>query len=150
MPNLNCHRQIGRCAGAVAAIVCAQDQDPLGLLLEAIGGVLGGDLGGRLPDGFDPPIHSYHRSLGHGVAPSLAVGRALVIRVPAWQEALRDHARRYEHQWQFGASEKERNSALLRMTLCRLLAGAIPGLIAGYASHLVLDLGTPRSLPLIG
>jgi hypothetical protein len=44
----------------------------------------------------------------------------------------------------------ERMVAQLEALLWYLLAGAVVGLMAGYASHLILDAGTTRGLPLVG
>jgi hypothetical protein len=33
--------------------------------------------------------------------------------------------------------------------LCRLVSGALAGLIAGYGSHVMLDARTPAGIPLI-
>jgi hypothetical protein len=84
------------------------------------------------------------------VVPNVAAGRFLVKRLPACQLALRAEADRHAARWQNGASGPEAVGAFLGEVLCRLSAGALPGLIAGYVSHLALDLGTPRRLPLIG
>lgn len=150
MANYHEHRYAGRLCGALAAWLYAQDQGPLGQVLETIGGGIAGDLGGALPDWFDPPTHSYHRSLAHGVAPAVVAGRALIDQLPISQRSLREAAVQCEERWRSGASESERAEGLLGMLACRIVAGALPGLIAGYASHLVLDFRTPRCLPLIG
>lgn len=144
------HRDAGRLCGALAACLHTQDQGPLGQILETIGGGIAGDLGGLLPDWFDPPIHSYHRSFAHGVAPTMLAGRALIEQLPTWQRSLREAAVRCEVRWRLGTSESERAEGFLGMLACRFLAGTLPGLLAGYASHLVLDSRTPRCLPLIG
>ncbi len=36
-----------------------------------------------------------------------------------------------------------------RHLICRIVAGAMAGAAAGYASHLLLDAATPRGLPLL-
>jgi hypothetical protein len=91
-----------------------------------------------------------NRSLGHGVLPSVAGAGFLVKQVPAWQRALRGEADRRAALRANGATGPDAVAAFLGEVACRLLAGALPGLIAGYVSHLALDLGTPRRLPLIG
>ena len=136
--------------GAAVALALAEDHRPLAAGLEALGGALAGDLGGQLPDEFDPPLHGYHRSLGHGVVPCLTAGRAMAAKVTVWQRSIRSEGALNEQRWRLGVTENERLDGFVRMIVCRLLVGALPGLIAGYASHLVLDLGTPRRLPLIG
>ena len=47
------------------------------------------------------------------------------------------------------ADQAEVKGDMLPAALCLFAAGAIPGLAAGYLSHLVLDFSTPRGLPLL-
>jgi hypothetical protein len=43
----------------------------------------------------------------------------------------------------------ERSGLWLSEMICHVLAGMIYGLPVGYASHLILDAGTPRCIPII-
>jgi hypothetical protein len=84
------------------------------------------------------------------VVPTAVAGRALIEQMPILQRSVREAADRCEQRWLCGTTESERAQALLWMVVFRLLAGALPGFVAGYASHLVMDFRTPRCLPLIG
>lgn len=142
------HRAIGTIAGGAYALAKAQQQLPEQLALEVLGGILGGNLGARLPDVFDPPFHPGHRALAHGVVPVVAVGRAAAGALDGWQTQLRVEAARR------AALRTSAETALARLwhalveVLCRLGAGALAGLLAGYGSHVALDAFTPASLPL--
>lgn len=70
--------------------------------------------------------------------------------IPEWQQALRNGAARCQQQMAAGPTGAARFWGGVGMAACHLLAGALPGLVAGYGSHLVADLGTPRRLPLLG
>jgi len=133
------HRAIGTAAGAGYALAKANQQAPEHVLLEILRGALAGNFGARLPDVFDSPLHPGHRSLAHGIVPVATAGRAAVNALDGWQVQLRAEANRtLERLWQ----------ALVEV-LCRLGAGALAGLLAGYGSHVALDAFTPVSLPLL-
>jgi hypothetical protein len=84
------------------------------------------------------------------VVPNVAAGRFLLKQLPAWQRALRAEADCHAARRRNAASDADAFRAFVGEAVCRLLAGALPGLVAGYASHLALDLTTPRRLPLFG
>lgn len=137
--------------GAVAASYFGAGENRTDLVLEAIGGALGGWVGGRLPDLLNPPTSPRHRTWAHGVVPASAAGSTIVRLelIAGWQAHLRAEADRLA---------KARLSLIDRVDqlwnaflelVCRLLAGAAPGLVVGYFSHLILDAATPAGLPLI-
>lgn len=143
------HRAIGTIAGGGYALATAQQQRPEHLLLEFLGGLVAGAVGGRLPDVFDPPTHPGHRSLAHGIAPVAALGTVAVRSLDGAQAWLRaEAARRAALSASAGTPLQRLWQALLEL-LCRLGAGALAGLIGGYGSHLALDAFTPAGLPLI-
>jgi hypothetical protein len=150
VPNLKCHRPVGQLVGGFAAICCAADQNFLGQSLETVGGVLGGDVGARLPDCIDPPLHSFHRRVGHGVVPVAAAAGTVVACLPEWQRSLRNAAGQCEQCWRAGAGDWAKADGFLGMALFCIAAGTLPGVVAGYASHLIMDLGTPRRLSWVG
>jgi hypothetical protein len=55
MPNCIVHRLVAAPTGAVLAFDCARTQAPAARFWETLGGGLGGDLGGGLPDIWNPP-----------------------------------------------------------------------------------------------
>jgi membrane-bound metal-dependent hydrolase YbcI (DUF457 family) len=148
MPNYSTHAQTGAMVGALAAVYRARSAPTDQMVAETVGGLLGGWLGGILPDVLEPARDPNHRKLAH----SLAAGGALTLaRIAEWQAGCRtaaDAATSRSLMHPMGSSE--RSSAEWDAFFWRLLAGALVGLVAGYASHLALDAGTPRGLPLLG
>jgi hypothetical protein len=55
------------------------------------------------------------------------------------------------HSWQAGQCQDPILAVWhsLMEIACRLLAGFLAGLFAGYISHVALDFATPRCLPLV-
>lgn len=149
MSDSRTHRAIGTIAGGGYALAKAQRQLPEHLALEVLGGLLAGNLGARLPDVFDPPLHPGHRALAHGVVPVVAVGQAAVGALDGWQTQLRAAAARRAALRASAETPLERLWHALVELLCRLGAGALAGLLAGYGSHVALDAFTPSSLPLL-
>ena len=148
MPRRATHSSVGATAGMVAAVYRVRAMPADHAVAAAVGGLLGGAIGGVVPDVLEPATHPNHRGFAH----SAVAGGALVFapvaefeascqaKAAAWDEAAGANPQ--------GSAERSR--AELRAWLWRLLAGAAVGIVAGYASHLVLDACTPRSLPLIG
>jgi hypothetical protein len=66
-----------------------------------------------------------------------------------WQAQLRAEASRRASLRQPAVTSFERFWQVLVEILCRLGAGALAGLLAGYGSHVALDAFTPASLPLL-
>lgn len=126
----------------------ARPQSPEHVLLEILGGLVGGNMGARLPDAFDPPNHPGHRSLAHGAVPMTVAGTAAVNALDGWQGRLRVEANRRAVLRVSAATPIERLWHALLELLCRIGAGALAGLLAGYGSHLALDAFTAASLPL--
>jgi uncharacterized membrane protein YfcA len=136
-------------AGAGYAFARAQQQAPEHLVLEVVGGLLAGNLGARLPDLFDPPLHPGHRSLAHGVVPVVAAGRVAVGSLDRWQAQFRAEAGSRAGLRATATTELERSWHALVELLFRVGAGALAGVLAGYGSHIALDAFTPASLPLL-
>jgi len=116
------HTIIGTAAGSVVGLTAKDvpEDEQLWVFLAA---VVGGALGGKMPDILEPSLNNpNHRQFCHSVA---------VLAVGGWLYALlRD--------WD-GQSPTD-----------RLVKHFIMGVLAGYGSHLGLDATTPRSLPLLG
>lgn len=75
-------------------------------------------LGGIAPDGLEPALSPWHRSLGHSVSAG-AVSAGVIA-----------------HNWSASETGPGSTFSLLFFAL-------------GYFTHLVLDAGTPRGLPLV-
>jgi len=113
------HRNVALVCSAVAAILQECPKDERLVLGLALAG--GGILGAKLPDVLEPAIHSHHRAFCHSL---------VVLGGAAW--AI------------FKILEWPRDTPGQR-----LLRATTLGVLLGYCSHLVLDSGTPRSIPLI-
>jgi hypothetical protein len=151
MPNRAVHDVAGTAAGGLLAVLSAGEQPNERIFVECLGGCVGGLLASRLPDKIDPPLCPNHRDVGHAV---LVVGGGLAALWPAirsGQEALRSYADSLAAQrtTSNSMSDFEKFCAWLLEMICRLLAGAVAGAIGGYGSHLALDAGTSRGLPLL-
>ena len=148
MPNYDVHFQVGAAAGGGYALYMSYGQPGWHIVAETAGGVFGGIAGGLLPDRIDAPSNPWHRAEAHSVAISGVAGRLVSIQLPGWQASLRAQADYYAVMRAQSASPLQQFFFWLAECACRFLAGAIAGVLAGYASHLVLDALTPRSLPL--
>lgn len=148
MPDYATHARAGAVSGALVALYRARSAPSDQMLAETLGGLVGGFVGGVLPDVLEPARDPNHRKLAHSV---IAGGALTLTRVAEWQAACRstaDAATARVAAYPVGSSERSR--AEWDALFWRLVAGALVGLVTGYASHLVLDAGTPRGLPLLG
>jgi inner membrane protein len=110
-------------AAAVVGSVCMwTETDPQKRISKSLSGAVLAAGCTKLPDVLEPAVHPNHRQFFHGVAFAGLLGTA-VYKLYRWEP---------EH-----SSEK-----LLRFSL---LVGT-----SAYLIHLLLDAGTPKSLPLIG
>lgn len=150
MPNRNVHWPVGAVAGAGYATYMANGQRSSHVMAEVAGGVLGGIGGGLLPDYIDAPVSPCHRAEAHSVALTGVAGGYLSSQLPAWQASLRTQAERYAQMRSLAASPCAQFFYWLLELAFRFASGVLAGLLAGYASHLVLDALTPSSLPLLG
>ena len=120
MPNGPAHTIAGGLVGFITAI--ADHKNPEESSNPFLGMAIGA-FAGKLPDILEPSLRNpHHRQFFHSVAVLIAVSY-VIKKVYDWKP-------------------KSNFETLLRTTV--LCAGA------GYASHLILDGLTPRSLPLIG
>ena len=137
MPNRDRHVKTGMLVGGpAAALMAAQNtSDGADIVLETIGGIVGGYIGGRLPDIVDPPTSPWHRGIGHAVVPVSGGGIQAFNRVPEYQAWLRAKS-----------LELSREGRDLEAVACLLASGAIVGLAAGYLAHLIEDSRTESGL----
>jgi LexA-binding, inner membrane-associated putative hydrolase len=157
MPDRKTHTAIGAGTGAAFAFYRAKDQSPCNLVTEVAGGLVGGYLGGLVPDVLEPAVSSWHRDTAH----SLAVGGAIISlrnHLSGLESGCRENAekckavRMVDRENTFVTAPDNPLSQFLSEVeeqLWRFLAGFLNGLAAGYVSHLALDAATPRSIPLL-
>jgi hypothetical protein len=164
MPNRITHRRAGRISGGVYAFQRASKQSVGKCVTETIGGIAGGEIGALAADWLEPGISSWHRDTAHSCAAGfgiLSLGEVLA-GVEAYCRQQADLKAQELTTLQIIPDPTQPsvfisapNSSLsqLWLTICEFLwraaAGFANGLAAGYLSHLVLDAGTPRSIPLL-
>ncbi len=76
-------------------------------------------------------------------------GHAWLGSLDEWQARFRAEATRHARLRANAASELEALWHAVLEVLCRLASGAVVGLAAGYASHVLLDAFTPGGLPIV-
>jgi membrane-bound metal-dependent hydrolase YbcI (DUF457 family) len=117
-------------------------------LAEVCGWFAGGVLGAKVPDILEPAFCPNHRRFCHS-------GCAFVLNVAAVQShslqqavkrmvAVADHYHALAISDSANAASHKFSAYLLEFT-----SGVLPGLVGGYASHLILDSTTASGLPLI-
>lgn len=164
MANRRTHRKVGRVTGAVYAAHRAKYQKVGHFITESIGGAIGGDIGAMAADWLEPAVSSWHRGTAHSCA---AGGVVLSLGGTLAQAEVYCRAQAERKAAQRSALEMVPHPTLpnvfvpapgnvltdLWLLACELfwraLAGFTNGMAAGYISHLVLDAGTPRSIPLL-
>jgi len=143
MPNARVHSKISSAVGVGAAVLYAHHKniDFPEVLLCAVGGYLGGRTTASLADWMDPPTTPDHRSIAHAGIPN-----ALLLKHS--YQAFRELLQTLDTYANDLASSPESLSQLLSC-LCRLASGFLIGAGAGHLGHLVVDMNTPKSLPLL-
>jgi len=149
MPNHDVHIRAGAVAGGSYALYMGYGQPVWHVVAETAGGIVGGIAGGIVPDRIGTPSSPWHRAEAHSVALTGFAGRVVSQQLPSWQAALRSQADHYAAMRAQSSFPLQQFFLWLAECACRFLAGTIVGVLAGYASHLVLDALTPMSLPLI-
>jgi hypothetical protein len=148
MPSRDVHVPVGLGTAFITSLYLSKDQKPEHQIYEAIGALFGGYWGSRLPDVFEPANNPHHRAVAHSLAAGTAISATAIEAATAWSMFFREKAERLAKQRQtMCAPEDEITSGVFEILL-RIAAGAGPGLIAAYMSHLALDACTRRSLPL--
>lgn len=149
MANGKTHKWIGMAAGGGVALLRAQREPLPDQLFEAVGGVIGGYFGGKMPDILEPAIHGWHRDICHSwtVGGVIATGVAALER---WEKDCRERAASFRRRHlAAGVPPLTAFYYWLAEWFWSLAAGFVAGFGAGYVSHLVLDASTPRGLPLL-
>ena len=150
MPGHIEHSYVGGLSGLVFAIFRVEGKPNEQRVLEAIGGFIVGSVAGCIPDIIEPAkkLGPCHRKSAHSVVLGAGIVGATTVFLAQSQEWFR--ARAAECATRRNGYEK---GTILHMVfdllekLCYILAGGVPGLAAGYLSHLVLDAGTVKGLP---
>lgn len=147
MANGKVHTVLGMISGPSLCLLLAQLDGRKATLPELLGASMAGGVSAKLPDWLEPAIHPHHRSFFHSCSFAATVGTL------SWSFMLRQRreflrlADQYEQLGQLGPQEGERAAFLTRTWGYQFLAGILTGAIAGYASHLIADACTAKSLP---
>jgi len=147
VPNGKTHAVVGTASGGVAAFCLALRDGNGSPVVESIGGAIGGYVGGKLPDLLEPSRgNPRHRSHCHSWA-ALGLNAGAAAK---WLEEIQPDLRVRAHQ------HKERSARAdgwpgaawhwVLHALIMLASGLVAGLMAGVASHLVMDAGTRAGL----
>jgi membrane-bound metal-dependent hydrolase YbcI (DUF457 family) len=148
MPGYKVHSICGGASGLAAGLMSLElvPQEHRTMHLAAC--TLGGVLGGRLPDLLEPATSPNHRGVCHS---GIAVTGLIAAVQANWQAVCRERAVACDNvALSLPADSSERANEEMKALLWRAFASLLTGLVAGYASHLLLDAGTERSLPLLG
>jgi hypothetical protein len=148
MPNRPIHVDVSTPVGARYGAYKANSQIRLVSILGIAGGT-GGFSGGIVPDLLDPPFHLAHRSVGHGALPVAAAANFWNQGLDGWQQSLRRLAGDHRYRRSLATDPVTAAWHACAEWALRLLAGFLAGFGVGYLSHIALDFGTPRCLPLI-
>ena len=149
MSNRATHALVAIPSGGAFAMYQAQKQDPIHQVIEVSAGLLGGNIGGRLPDLIDPPDCPNHRGIGHSIYSLTIAGTIIYKKLADWQEWFRILADKMKLCADNTTEPILTAFFLLAEFVSRSIAGLMAGVIGGYASHLALDFMTPCSLPLV-
>lgn len=164
MANRKTHRRAGRISGAIYAAHRSTNQTAGKFLVETAAGAVGGDIGALAADWLEPATSSWHRGTAHSCAAGavvLSLGEVFAnVETYCRQQADLKAAERMTLQatpdplgTNLFVAAPNTSLTQLWLTICevfwRAAAGFVNGLTAGYLSHLVLDAGTPRSIPLL-
>jgi membrane-bound metal-dependent hydrolase YbcI (DUF457 family) len=150
MANRSTHRRVGAIAGASFAAVRALGQRPESVVLESLGGCVGGIVGGGLADWLEPATWPGHRSFFHSFMVGGVAYKTVSEALNGWESYCREKAAlACTNADLVDADGWERLGYWIQELLWQIAAGLLSGLLAGYGSHLALDMVTPASLPFI-
>ncbi len=141
------HTLAGLIAGPATGIGLALRANRSVSGLELCGWIAGGIGGAKLPDLVEPADCPRHRKFAHSgtlLAADLTLIQSQTLE--SWIMRLKSKAAEYERQAQLSPQ-----SALWLSIIAGLfefLAGVLPAVLGGYASHLVCDATTPFGIPL--
>jgi inner membrane protein len=145
--NGKAHAKIGLFAGCASGLALSIEANRQPAIAEVVGWAVGGIGGAKLPDILEPAFHPGHRKFCHSgtvLAADLAFLQSATLK--SWIEWLHDEA---ANQRTKGLNEPDyaiwHSIAAL---LLEFLAGILPAIPGGYASHLLADCTTPCGIPI--
>lgn len=144
------HEAAGLVAGVGGVLYFGYREEREVELPELLGGAVGGVIGGRLPDQLEPATSSYHRKFAHSAVFTGGAVYAAHTYLRELREELSAKAIQLECQARESTDWLERFLYSLGSFLAQIASGFITGIVAGYASHVVLDSFTPRGCPIFG
>jgi hypothetical protein len=152
MANASIHKPVAAASGTIFAAVRARaaNQPSATVLFEGLGGCIGGLAGGCLPDWVEPATWPGHRSFFHSLLLGGVATTTALQSLNRWESFCRQQAEiALAKSRAADASDWQRFCDWIVGLFWQIAAGFLAGLIAGYGSHLALDLVTPAGLPLI-
>jgi hypothetical protein len=152
MPRRKTHVRAGVISGGVVAAYRARNGSPASRILEAVGGMLGGWVGGQMPDELEPAsLGGCHRSFCHSWSALIAGVQVMDATITGWERQCRKNAdiAANRRKNEVGLTDLQGFFLLVQEMAWRIAAGILAGLITGYGSHLALDAFTPQCLPLL-
>lgn len=151
MPDKKTHLGIGALVGVGVGVYIARDRRDWPVVARILGAMLGSMAGAALPDALEPALHSWHRGSFHSWGALLGtsgVTLAPPVALPRWMREREAAAERSRLEREaLPAGHPDRPGLWLAEMFEHILVAAVPGLLAGYASHLILDATSPRGLP---
>jgi hypothetical protein len=93
MPNRRKHIITGQAASLAYSAIRSQGELPLSRILESLGGVIGGGIGGCIPDIIEPAASPGHRDIAHSFAAIAALFALADRKLQSVQQILRDEAK---------------------------------------------------------
>lgn len=147
MSNRETHTAAAIISGILVGLHRAQGLAPDRAWTVILCNAIGAYFGARLPDIIDPPTSPNHRHVAHGAVNATIVGWVCLNSLDGWQHSLHAQADELSRSRQFLPDEDSRGNSAMAELLLRVGADGLPGLLAGYGSHLALDATTPRGLP---
>lgn len=151
MPNAKTHALIGLGASGLVGFVAADGLPDEARVTVTLGSLCGGLVGALAPDVLEPAIHPWHRSVFHSAAFGTAVGKVGVHPIRKVVTDFRAEAATFRQQRLAVGTNHPHYGRLWFEEFGRyFLMGFLVGAPVGYLSHLLADMGTSRSIPLIG
>ena len=148
MPNRTTHVVIAAMfSGAVSNRYSTQIPDLQGRIVYQSAFVMGGIIGGILPDRLDPPTNPRHRGIAHSFLTGILTVSFGISWLKWFDPHLKATAIKFREEWEH--SQHQNIAAFLQYICVLFVSGITAGVMAGYLSHLALDANTPAGLPLI-
>jgi hypothetical protein len=140
VPRRMVHKQVGALAGLLAAGAVSRNQQSNYNIVLLAGGLFGGRFGGTFPDVLEPACSPNHRAFFHSAIWNGGTAFFADKQIKkSFQKMIADA---------YALPDGNDGSINWKKTIRIFLVGATLGFAAGYASHIVLDFFSPRSLPL--